>query len=294
MPWDGEGRLVFQLSSGGDLYTARPDGGQLQWVGRGLDPAWSPDGRKIAYSSWDYPQGIYVADADGGNPKKVTITSFPHEVPTARSPQWSPDERYIAFHEFYQQWRNVWRIVEGRPLLVAVLFDLWRVSFVDLESGQVHGVDADDVSLTPSWGPDGRLAFKGIQGINIVSGDTDQRRVEKVAGSDARFASPDWSSDGERFTFMWRQHDHWEIGVMGADGGGFRLLTSSPPFTRPANNVSPAWSPDGSRIAFLSDRTGQWRLFTMNADGSNQQMIDLGDLEFNYEFVHERVVSWGP
>jgi len=107
---------------------------------------------------------------------------------------------------------------------------------------------------------------------------------------------PVWSPDGTRIAFMHRQHDHWEIYVMNADGGGRRPLTSSSPFSeRRPDNVSPAWSPDGELIVFLSDRGGRWEFYVMNADGSNQRKILEGVTDrfgIQYNAVNERVISW--
>ncbi len=64
------------------------------------------------------------------------------------------------------------------------------------------------------------------------------------------------------------------------------------------SNVAPAWSSDGSQIVYLSNRTddeeaGAWRLWVMDADGSNKQRLPI-DLEIDYVFGGEQVVSWGP
>ncbi|MDA8217572.1 MAG: hypothetical protein M0Z94_08160 [Dehalococcoidales bacterium] len=285
--------LVFHTAPGGDLYAVHPDGSGLARLGTGMTPSWSADGSKIVYAQWDYPWGVYTMDADGANPRQVAITSYPYEVKMSQSPVESPDGRYIAYGEKYRDWRKVRPYIDDKGQLVTEeLQDLWRVGVVVVATGQVHLVAQADFAADPTWGPDGRLIFEGRDGLYVLNEIETNRQIAKVAGTDSRFSTPSWSPDGQRLVFSWRQHDHWEIGMIGVDGSGFQILTSSRPFVTPANNVSPAWSPDGGSVVFASDRNGKWELFTMRADGSEQRPVDLGGLELTYEFARERMVAW--
>ncbi|MDQ4076060.1 MAG: SH3 domain-containing protein, partial [Chloroflexota bacterium] len=79
------GRIVFAASPGGAIYTMNDAGIGLQQVARGLDPAWSPDGTRIAYADWEIPRGLYVINADGSGKEQL------FEGDQIRSPDWSPD-----------------------------------------------------------------------------------------------------------------------------------------------------------------------------------------------------------
>ena len=272
------GKLAFQTATGSTLYSVGADGSGLGAIGSGMDPALSPDGSRIAYVSWDYPPGIYVMNRDGSDPSLV------YGVQQARGPAWSPDGSSIAFYQKYQGFRRGSR---GRM----EPDDFFRILVLNLVDGKTWGPpNQPSHSFSPSWSPDGKsLVFKGDDGLYLVG---EENPAKLLAATDSRFASPAWSPDGSRIAYQYRQHDHWEIGAMNADGTGSILLTTSLALaaTKP-NNVAPAWSPDGRQIAFVSDRDGFWRIYVMNADGRNQRL--LTPVQVAYDWANERVMSWG-
>lgn len=267
------GKLVLQAASGGDLVTLPAGGGAAARLAAGLDPAWSPDGRQIAFTSWSYPEGIYVMNADGSNLHMV------YEVTHAKSPTWSPDGSKIAFTWIY---KTVLR--RGRP------DDYWRVSIYDLASGNKTDMplDPDQRAWAPDWGPDGRLVYKGMRGLFV----SDLSNTPQQITDDPLDTTPAWSPDGSRIALAVRKQDHWDIAVAAADGHGLTQLTMSSIDinVKPVNNVAPRWSPDGKSIAFVSDRGGAWAVYIMTADGSGQRR--LLDTAITYDFADERVFTW--
>jgi TolB protein len=305
------GKLVFQVCNGCDIYVINADGSGLRRLTDGMDPAWSPDGTKVAFARWRDPRGIYVIDEDGRNETLLFGWS------KAKAPAWSPDGSRIVFTRRYGgREEDEERCVYGFCWTLPAN-PWWKLGLVRVEDRTFTDLLCYDHSFSPTWSPDGRvIAYDSDYGLHLTSpdgtigGQTYGHQIYAIS-TDVRDTAPAWSPDGSKIAFMFNQHDHWEIYVMNADGSNRVRLTEEEPFTpRPPHNVSPAWSPDSRHIAFFTDRSGKWELYVMNADGSDQRpMFPMGEglrppmgeglrpspldgLEFEYGFVAERMVSW--
>jgi hypothetical protein len=299
-PGDPSGKLVFQTTFGGTFYTINVDGSGLQPITNGIDPVWSPDGRQIAFTRWEDPRGVWVADGDDASATRVF--EWPRET---RYPSWSPNGNEIVF---MRQHRG--RIDEKERCIAwgdrVFCFALppnphYNLGVVRVEDGSFWEPlpSSSERSLTPDWSPSGdQIVYADVYGLFVQSADG-QDRYQLT--HDNKDISPAWSPDGQRVAFVRRQHDHWEVYIVDADGSNLRRLTTTPlrPDGVPANSVSPAWSPDGNYIAFLTDRTGAWEIWVMRVDGANasggpKPLFDaeLDGLTLEYAFHGERALSW--
>ncbi len=206
-------------------------------------PAWSPDGRKLAFVSLMHEgqsgpgdPAIYVMNADGSGVRRVTFGPGDDE-----GPAWSPDGQRIAF---------------SREECLTTAASSTPPTCGAFGSPAVYVMNADGSNLTrlasaaarPSWSPDGsRLAVSVGSGIAVMTDDGSGFTM-LMGGA----AEPAWSPDGARIAFVIRGDIH----VANADGSGARRL---------ATGDWPAWSPDGSQLVF----EGPSRLLTVNVtDGT--------------------------
>lgn len=294
-PSDPTGKLVFQTHVGGGIYTIDVDGADasasLQRVTRGMDPTWSPDGKQIAFIRWEEPRGVWVLDTETGNEWRIFDWSEP------RWTSWSPDGDEIMFsrvtggrqEERKFCWRGFCFTFPASPH--------WTTGVVSTDGSSFYEPTQPNsqTSKAPSWSPDGtRWVLADVQGLRIHTMDGS---ASYLITNYAKDTSPIWSPEGDQVAFVRRQHDHWEVYVVDADGRNVRRLTDTPsrPNGQVGNSVSPTWSPDGNHLAFLTDRTGKWEIWVMRANGSGQQPMfesALDGLPLDYAYIGERAISW--
>jgi Tol biopolymer transport system component len=214
-------------------------------------PAWSPDGRRLAfYSERDGNAEIYVMSADGTGVTRVTNTKADEGYPA-----WSPDGRTISFDSDR----------DGN-------FDVFAMNPDGSNVRPLTRHPARDVSAT--WSPDGsKIVFMsdrdgGFDAYEAAANPAASATRVTRTGS-AWF--PVLSPDAKSLAF----HVGRDVHTLPSAGGEPRRLTIDP-----ANGMYPSWSPDGRRIAFMTWRNGRSELFTMNADGTDQKRLlamDAGD-----------------
>lgn len=192
-------------------------------------PAWSPDGRLIAFSSHrDGNSHIFVMRADGTGTRRVTNEAFEDDHPS-----WSPDGKRIVF---------------GRE---GALFVVPAGGGKASRVGKGLGNAAD-----PAWSPDGktiaydyRLPGFSIREIWLMDADGTQTR--KLTNLKATSGLPAWSPDSSEITFESDAPGGGRpanVYVIKTDGTGVRRISSSP-----IDEIQPTWTPDGTTVTFSRD-----------------------------------------
>ena len=197
----------------------------------------SPDGTLIAFDSdRDGERGVYVADAEGRDVRRVSGEGF------AAVPSWSPDGRTLAFV----------RAESDKPRV-------WNIWTVDLDTGRQERVTSHAVG-TPwgaAWFPDGsRIAYSHEDRLIIRSIDGRRRATFESPIRGRMVRTPAVSPDGRHVIFQVYKSGAWLLDVA---SGRMRKVLSDPT----AEEFT--WSPDGKRVAYHSRRSGKWGVRLLDA-----------------------------
>jgi TolB protein len=259
--WVRESEAGKQIvASDWDGYAPQP----LTGASLNLLPAWSPDGKSIAYSSFREGTGAHLFVVDVAT-QKIRPLLLTGDFATGAS--WSPDGSRLVFSSSQNDNTDVYLAqADG--------------------SGAKRLTDSRGIDVSASWSPDGkRIAFvserAGTPQIYTMAADgSDVRRLTFQGNYNQE---PAWSPKGDLIAFSGRdEHRVFDLYTVAVDGGKVTRLTQNQ-----GTNEKPSWAPNGRYILFSSTRTGKRQIWMTQPDGSNHRQV-------TFEKVGASDPAWGP
>ncbi|MGV8039718.1 MAG: protein kinase [Thermoanaerobaculaceae bacterium] len=200
-------------------------------------PAFSPDGQRIAFRSSREGGGIFVMGRTGEAVRRVTRGGF--------NPAWSPDGAMLVYAN---------ERVGLMPLNWEGVSELW---VVPVEGGEARRLGSGD-GVQPHWSPHGqRIVYQTRLGteaqMDIMTIAASGGEPTPVLSDKATDWSPTWSPDGRFIYFVSDRGGSMNLWRVPVDEASGRARGEPEPVTTPAPFVAhPSLSADGKRLAFSS------------------------------------------
>jgi Tol biopolymer transport system component len=200
-------------------------------------PAFSPDGERIAFRSERDKGGLFIMGRTGESVLRLTAEGF--------NPAWSPDGSEIVYAE---------SPIADSPHFRSGTSRLWIVKVANGEKRLLTETDA----VQPSWSPHGlRIAYWAVGGSNrirdIFTVPAGGGPPAAVTNDSAVDGNPIWSPDGKHLYFVSDRGGSLNVWRVGIDESSGKPLSGPEPVTTPSPAVSGlSISSDGKRLTFAS------------------------------------------
>ncbi len=225
-----------------------------------ISPAWSPDGGRLAYVSFEGRKpSVYVQNIVSG-----ARTLLVRAAGNQSAPAWSPDGSRIVYASSQ---------VGGTQLFI-----------VNADGGGSRRLTSSGaIDTAPNWAPDGRIYFMSDRGGSpqIYRMSPEGGGAERVTFEGSENANPRVAADGKSMVFVKREGSRYMLAVQDFASRQVQVLTQGPV------DESPSFAPNGKMVVYASVYNGKGILATVSADGRVKQRLGAMNADV-------REPAWGP
>jgi TolB protein len=261
-------RIAYVLKQGNtyELQIADADGQNPQIALRSrepiISPAWSPDGSKLAYVSFESGKPVvYTHELATSN--RVPVANFKGNN---SAPAWSPDGQTLAVVLTRDGLSQIYLVnaADGSNLR-----RLTRSPLIDTEP--VFSPDGQSIFFTSD-----RSGSPQIYQIPVTGGE-----ARRVTFNGDYNISPRIAPDGQNLLVVTRRNGQFRIAMIDLATGNETLLTDGP------DDQSPSFAPNGKQVLYAAKQGGRNMLAGVSSDGRMRQTLSVLNGEI-------REPTWGP
>lgn len=266
-----------------EIYLTESDGRNLTQLTSddtiSLSPAWSPDGKMISYSQYEFRssgrarqkvQALKTHDLRNG---KRVVLSARKGVNSGAS--WSPDGKQVAATMSFTGRPEIYLFNPNDP---SNPFPLsrniqWRKISGGFQTESVNNL----LDVEPSWSPDGKKivlssARTGHPMIYIV--DLGSKQATQLTFAGTYNASPAWSPRGDKILFAAQRlaEGNFDLYLIDTDGNNLSRVTAGDAGRR-VNSENPSWASTGRHFVFANNEEGNYAIYVSTLDGRVRRRI---------------------
>jgi TolB protein len=269
-----------------DIFEINADGSGLRLITRehkqywrwNSCPAWSPDGKKVAFISSDARvmrashSGIFITTVAGGDTRLL----LRDDTMCPQDPAWSPDGERLVFARGLKSRKTMGRL----HMYIGPVCSGQQLFTVNLDGSGLKELTHSETNFNarPAWSPDGStIAYMSGPSqdearkadIFLMQVDGSNQRALTHGGAKEVNGDPAWSPEGNEIAFCSNRGGSYELYIMNRVGANLRQLTHG----TPDGVRHPSWSPDGRQIVFATATGRAWPIRIVNANGTNLRVL---------------------